>query len=180
MNYETTKVRYKLKGICPIKFDRYVEGPQPKNDDGWRKQADKKVYRDKKGFIAIPAVAIKACMRNGASDVGKKMEAKKNRETIRCGVFFEQDMLSVGKKEPDCIAEDIVTRGKGEKVTRVKTYRPLIEKWEVEGTMTLFGCPHEFANESLFVGGLRKGLLSHRPEFGRFEVVEFELIKNAK
>lgn len=170
-------IKFEIEGICPMKMDRFTEGKQPKNDEGWKKQAEEKVYRNDKGEIAIPAVAIKSAMRFASSEVGRKMESKKNKQTLASMVFIEPNYLSLNRKDHDGIAEDLVTRGKGDKVTRVKTYRPIINKWKASGTINNFGVPIEFLKECLELAGLRYGLLSHRPEYGRFIVKKFEVAK---
>lgn len=174
-----TKYKVELEGISGIKFDKWIDGVQPKNEEGYRKQAEQKVYRDEKGNISIPAGAIKATMKLASSEIGKKMEAKKNRQTIQSAVFIEPDMISMGIKNYDMVAEDIVTRkGQGDKVTRVKTFRPLVKKgWKINFEINSFGVPNEFIKECLDLAGLRFGLLSHRPEFGRFQVNKFVELK---
>jgi hypothetical protein len=166
---------FEIEGISDMKMDAWIDGVQPKNDEGYKKQAELKVYLDDKGNLAIPASALKASIKLASSEIGKKMEAKKNRQTIQSAVFIEPAMLSLGKKKHDGIVRDIVTRkGTGDKVTRVSTYRPLIKKgWKVTGTINAFGVPKEFIQECLDLAGLRFGLLSHRPEFGRYQVNKF-------
>jgi len=170
-------VEFELTSVCPLKMDRWLDGPQPRSDNGYRKQAEKKCHRDTKGNIAIPAVAIKSAMRLAASEIGKRTDAKRNRRTIRAQVFLDPPMLSIGKREHDGIVGDVVTRGRGEKVTRVVCYRPIINSWKVKGKMNLFGVPMDFIKECLELAGFRFGLLSHRPDFGRFIVTKFEEVK---
>lgn len=173
---ETTKIEFGLESIVPLKMDRYHGLPDPKTPEGYQKQAEEKCYRDEEGNLAIPLAAIKACMRLASSELGKKMEAKKNRQSISAGIFFESEVLSLGKKEHDGIAQDLVTRkGTGDKVTRVITFRPYIKNWSVSGEMYLFGVPAQFAKQALELGGQRYGLLGHRPEYGRFIVTKFEV-----
>jgi len=171
---------FELKSICPLKMDKWVDGKQPKNEEGYKKQAELKLYKNEKGYISIPASAVKAAMRYASSEVGQKREAKKNRTTIQSAVFIEPEMLSIGKKNHDGIVEDIVTRGKGEKVTRVKTFRPLIKEWKIKGIINSFGVPQEFIKECIELAGFRYGLLSHRPEFGRFILTKFEKLDGEK
>ena len=83
-----TKYKVELEGISNLKMDKWVDGIQPKNEDGYKKQAELKAYRDDKGNISIPACSIKASMKLASSEIGKKMEAKKNRQTIQSAVFF--------------------------------------------------------------------------------------------
>ncbi len=174
-----TKYKVELEGISHLKMDKWVDGIQPKNEEGYKKQAESKVYRDDKGNVSIPASAVKAAMKLASSEIGKKMEAKKNRQTIQSAVFLEPDMLSLGRKDYDGIVDDIVTRkGTGDKVTRVKTFRPLIKKgWKVNFEINSLGVPKEFIQECLDLAGLRFALLSHRPEYGRFQVNKFVELK---
>jgi len=172
-------ILFEIKGLAPLKFDRWVGGIEPKNEEGYKKKAEQKVHLDNKGFISVPANAIKAAIRLASSEVGKKMMAKKNRQTIASSVFIEPAMLSTGKKKYDEMAMDIVTRkGVGDKVTRVSTFRPLIKEWKVSGEMQLaLDTPEEFAKSCLELAGLRYGLLGHRPEFGRFELTKWQVKK---
>lgn len=175
-----TKYTFEIEGISDLKMDAYnFDNIQPKNNEGYIKQAESKVYKDEKGNISIPACAIKATMRNASSEIGKKMEGKKNRQTIQSALFIEPRMLSLNKKKHDGIVRDIVTRkGTGDKVTRVPTYRPLIKSgWKVTGTINAFGVPKEFIKECLELSGLRYGILGHRPEFGRFQLNKFAEVK---
>lgn len=171
---------FELKSICPMKQDRWLDEKQPKNEEGYKKQAPLKVYKNEKGYISIPSSAVKAAMRFASSEIGKKMEAKKNRQTIKAQIFIEPEMLSIGKKKHDEIVRDIVTRGTGSKVTRVPAYRPLIKEWSVKGKINSFGVPKEFIEECLELAGFKFGLLSHRPEFGRFIVTKFMKVNGEK
>ena len=174
------KIEFEIEGLSPLKMDKWLDLPQPKNEAGYLKQASEKTYRDDKGHLAIPADAIKAAMRYASSEIGKKTMAKKNRQTISAQVFISPTMLSLGKKDFDEIARDIVSRGQGTKLTRVAVYRPLIKNWKVYGEMQTFGVPFDFVKEALELAGMRFGLLSHRPQFGRFIVNKFEVKHNGK
>ncbi len=172
------KVQFELESLVPLKMDRFHGLPEPKSSDGYLKQAEEHCYRDEDGYLAIPSDAIKACMKNASSELGKKMDGKRNRQTIMAGVMFDKLFHSIGRKNHDGINSKPVTRGKGDKVTRVPSYRPIINKWAISGTMILMGVPEAFARECLELGGVRYGLLSHRPEFGRYLVKKFEVIKS--
>jgi hypothetical protein len=176
-----SKINFELEGICPLKMDRWLDEPQPKNEKGYIEQAKLKVYTDENNNLCIPNNAIKATMRYASSEVGKKMESKKNRQTIKSAVFVEQENITLldKKNKPiktyDLIAKDIITRqGIGDKSTRVPTYRPLIKSWKAKGTILSYGVSFEFIKECLSLAGFRYGILAHRPEFGRFIVTKFE------
>lgn len=174
-----TKTEYEaeLESLSPLKMDKWLDEAQPKSEAGYKKQAELKVYLNGKNDICIPANSIKAAMRLASSEIGKKMEAKKNRQTVSSAIFFEQDMYSIGKKKPDMICEDVVTRGVGDKVTRVKTFRPLIKEWKIKVKIISYGATKDFVEQSLQLAGIRFGILSHRPEFGRFTLKSFKQIK---
>jgi hypothetical protein len=172
------KVLFGMKGVAPMKQDKWHGLPDPKTTEGYKKQAMDKIYRDEKKQISIPTNAIKACMRYASSELGKKMDGKKNRQMVQAGIFFEDLFLPIGKKNPDYISEDVVTRkGTGDKVTRVVSFRPTFNDWKCKGKMNLVGIPLSFAKLALELGGVKYGLLGHRPEFGRFIVTKFEEVK---
>lgn len=170
---EVTKVSWKIRGICTALFDRNT-GEVPGSDEDAKKQAPAKVYRNSAGEISVPADMLKASVRNAAKEIGKKMESRKREQAIRAGVFFDKESYSLGFKDFDGLHAEMVTRkGTGNKVTRVMSYRPYIkEGWEIEGTVLLYGVSAMLFKESIELAGFKYGIGSHRPEFGRFEVVE--------
>lgn len=174
---KSTQYEIELVSLCPLKMDRWLDLPQPKSKEGYKEQAKQKIYTDDKGMIGIPANSIKASMRLASSEIGKKMEGKKNRQTVSSAIFFDKQIYTLGMKKPDMIVEDIVTRGMGDKVTRVSTYRPLIKEWKIKVVITSFGATKDFVEQSLTLAGIRYGLLSHRPEFGRFKIKSFKEVK---
>jgi len=172
------KIAFTLEGVCPIKFNRWHDLPQPRTDEGYREQAKEKCHRDKNGNLGIPAMAIKSSMKLASKEVGKKMDCKKNAQTIAAQVFISPIILSMGKKNYDGIAVDVISRGTGAKQTAVKTYRPIVNEWSVSGTMKLMlDVDQKLVKESLDKAGYRFGLLSHRPDFGRFVVTKWEVVK---
>lgn len=175
-NTTITKVQMEIEGIVPLLMDRFHDLPDPKTREGYIKQAEEKCYRNEYGELAIPVDAIKACMRAASSELGRKMEGKKNRQTIAAGVMFDKYYFSLGKEKHDGIFSKPVTRGKGDKVTRVISYRPKIDNWKASGVIKLMDVQPQFAMQALELGGMRYGILSHRPEYGRFLVTKFEVI----
>ncbi|GAH44189.1 unnamed protein product [marine sediment metagenome] len=141
------------------------------------KEAKKKVYKDEKGNASIEAKAIEAVMRLASAELVKRSERKIMRQTFSAGAFVKPLFLSIGKKKHDLLRKDIVTRGTGDKVTRVPTYRPQFDKWDVKGTIDLIGIEPDFARQALELAGLRFGLYGYRPKFGRFIVKKFLEVK---
>jgi hypothetical protein len=178
---EITKMKFKIRGICTILFDRNT-GENPASDEDAKKQAVGKVYLNAKKELCIPSDMLKASLRNAAREVGKKMESKKREQAIRAGVFFDQEMYSLGCKSSDGMHAEMVTRkGTGNKVTRVCSYRPFVkEGWEIEGTALLYAVSGQLFLEALALAGFKWGLGGHRPEFGRFEVLVCEEVAEKK
>lgn len=172
---EITKVKFKIRGICPILFDRHT-GEAPSTDEEAKKQAPNKVYRDKAGNLSIPGDMVKASIRNAYREIGKKQECAKREQAFRAGALFDQDMYSLAREDFDGLHAEFVTRkGQGKKVTRVMSYRAyVLEGWEIQGTVMLYAISAQVFLEAITLAGFKWGLASHRPEFGRFEVLECE------
>ena len=129
------KISFEIKGICPLKMDKWVEYESaPKTQEGYKKCAEDKCYRDKNGFLCIESRALKACIRDAAAELSGR---KKNTviRSIQAGLFVEPYELSLGRKEHDGIVADVVTRKNGKAITRVVSYRPMIRDWKVKGTI---------------------------------------------
>lgn len=168
------KIEFELKSICPLLMDRFYTESKAKTEKEYKKEAENKIYKDKKGNPSIGANAIKACIRVASSELGKRMDAKKHRQTVKAGIFFDQDFFPLNKKTPDLIREDLVTRGQGDKVTRVMTFRPQFDSWTIKGKMNLIGIEPNFVKQALELGGYKYGLYGYRPEFGRFIITKFK------
>jgi len=172
------KIEVKIEGVCPILVDRFHgEKSTAKTEEDYEREAEHKLYKDNKGNMGIPSSFFKACIREASSELGMKREGKKNRQMIRAGVFFDGEIIPLNKKNYDLMRKDIVTRGKGDKVTRVSTFRPQFNEWNVTFTINLVGVQPEFIIQALELGGLKYGVGGYRPEFGRFIVKSWRLIK---
>jgi len=180
----TVNIQFKLKGICPILFDRFHGLPQPKSDDAWQKQAIEKLYLNEKNEICIPANAIKKCLVLSCYDLATKKDAKNKVATdVRVGLFFDEDLISIHrtKEQIDSIQSDIAKRpgSKGGVWVRIAIFRPRINEWSIESTMIIYLDMLDplTVKNGLTYGGIRRGLLGYRPEYGRFIVEKFEVIK---
>jgi hypothetical protein len=86
-------------------------------------------------------------------------------------------MIPVAKKEDGIHAEIVTRKGAGGKVTRVVSYRPFLKSWKCEVEAVLYGITPENLKQYIELAGVRYGICGHRPEWGRFEVVKFEVVK---
>jgi hypothetical protein len=175
------KVEIELESICPLLMDKFIT-ITAKTPSEYKEQSKKKVYTDEKGNPCIESRALKACIREASSELGKKMMAKKNRQAINSGIFFDTQYLLIGKKKFDCIREDIVSRIVGKQTTRVITYRPQFNNWKIKSKMNLIGIEPSFVQQAIEIAGLKYGLYGYRPErgkgdFGRFVIKSFKVVK---
>ena len=168
------EINFGIESSIPLKMDRWVDGVQPKTDKEYMEQAKKKIYTNEKGELIIPANSIEAVIRYSANELVGPKKGKAIKQTIMSTLFVKED-LKLGIKKYDEIVKDIVTRTVGQRITRVPTYRPLIKKWKASGTIQLITdeLSFEFIKQALINGGMKWGLLSHRPKFGRFIVTKF-------
>ena len=176
------KIEFELESVCPLKMDKWQDGLQPKTPDEYKKQAEGKIYTDEKGYISIPSTSLKAALKLAASELSdsqKKYTGKKMRQSISAQVFIQPANMKIlpETKKHNGIIQDIVTRGMGDKVTRVTTFRPIINKWKIKGTLNYLGLSSKFLKEALELAGFKYALLSHRPEFGRFIITKFQEVK---
>lgn len=173
---EVVKVKVKFKSITAILFDR-ISGKNDQNDEEAQKNAVLKVYRDDAGKVCIPANMIKAATREASSEIGKKTESKVRRNSIRAGLFFALDMIPIADEPDGYHAESVTRKGTAGKVTRVVSYRPFVKEWECEVDAVLYGISPANLQQYMELAGVRYGIGGHRPEWGRFEVVKFEVVK---
>ena len=175
------KTKFELKLISGLKMDSLdsAEGILPKTEKGYIAQAEKKVYLDDDGNLAVPAGALHACMREAVKNVSGRKQ-KQEVQTLRSQLWIKPRMLTIlpARKKHDGIGRDWVTRNTGTpKQTRVKTYRPFIKEGTIEGTIESIGLDRGYIKQILDNAGIRYGLLGHRPEYGRFEVTKFEEVR---
>ena len=174
------KIHFKIKGLAPVLFDKWPEGDEtaPKTDAGYRKQAENKVYRDSKDNLALPAAAINGAMKKAAASLtGRKQ--KDTVQSMRAFVFINPKLLTIlpERKTHDGITKMIVTRNSGSKSeTRVPSYRPIVNEWEVEGEIDYEEFGEDFLKQCLELAGRKYGVLSFTPEYGRFSLESFEVL----
>jgi len=168
-------VKFALKSLSPIMFSMYLDEAQPKTPEGYRKQGPRKAHRDASGGICITPDMVLGTLKAAVGELAPRGKGKIMRRNIMAGLFFEEDAFSIGKDEPDMIDARPVYRGKGEKMTLVMCYRPLVKEWEISGTMRLLDLQPEFVKEALDYAGMKIGLGSYRPRFGRFAVTKWEV-----
>ena len=174
---EETKILVKVKGRAPLLMHKF----NPDNGGSSRRkqvyvpneEAEKATYRTEKGELYLPNTHFKASMVKASTDF--KMKGQKTyKDYIKAGVFIEEEEIVLDQQEYVIHAEPVVIGS-----ARVMSWRPKFKEWSCEFTMALTDemLDKSTVKEILISAGRFKGVGDHRPEYGRFDVVEFKKIK---
>lgn len=182
------KIKVEIEGIAPILFNRFTEQNQADVETGRsvgkqtsevkRNLALNKVYRNDEGLFCpsanIKKAVVLACgisqLKHGRKSLGPILNAV---------LFFEPMEILFGLNEPDFMHEQ-VGRIPPRTGARVVLYRPALNTgWKLSFVMNIFAdsVGFEQVKRALNDAGIFQGLCDGRPEYGRFQVNKFELIK---
>ena len=176
------KILVTIKGLSPLLMNK----PDMARFQSTEKQVKKvkvydikiesetSAYRDGKGFLAIPAIALHRCMIMGSS--GYKAGKKSLMPYIAGSLNISPEMISLGVKEFEIDLRTVVIQRQ-----RVLKARPKIVDWSAEFELHYdsrdivnAGVLHDILDEC----GRRIGILDYRPAckgpYGKFEVVKSE------
>lgn len=175
------KVKAEIVGLAPIRFNRFIE--QSKDAVNKKKMTHEdqiedallRSYRDEKGFY-VPKEALRACIING----GKKVKVGRGAasKSLEALLIFDEDRYYLGTNEYK-IQKDVV-RIPPKTGARITQYWAMVESWNLEFSAVILDSvfPSEAIRESIIYAGMYYGLLDGRPQLGRFELKNFEKIKN--
>jgi len=148
-----------------------------------QQEAEMYLYRDPDGRPCIPAINIKACLR----DAGRNYRVKGRRSTfaamIRAGIDVEPFYIPILDPETTQIAKWVVDYRpvvvQGQRIMRA---RPRFDRWMLrfkvvnkDPTVIL----RDAFKKILEDAGKWIGLGDYRPEFGLFEVRKIEVLKES-
>jgi hypothetical protein len=183
------QVAVRLQGVAPILFSRFTEGSVQSirtgatggkfTDDERTLEALEKVYVNEAGGLYVPGWNVKKCLLDGCK-MGNHKEGKKSfGQYVAATVFVDGNPVFDGKMEPDFIHE---VTGKRPPRTggAVLIKRPAFnDGWELPFTLNVVDPRRDAATlrAALEDAGLLAGLGSWRPEYGRFIVTEWEIIR---
>lgn len=175
------KVKATIKGLSPLRYNRFViQSKQATNkkkmtEENQKLDALERSYFDEKKGFYVPAYALRASFVNG----GKKVKigrgaASKLLEAI---MIFDEENYYLGTKEYK-IQEDVV-RIPPKTGARVSQMWVVLPEWEVTFTVTILDdlFVHDGLKDSIVSAGMYYGLLDGRPQLGRFELTEYEILK---
>ncbi len=181
------KIRVKIKGITPLLMNKFVEDKEPfrsrrkPTKEELFEEAKKHAYINEKGELYIPASAVAHCILNRAKEL--KAGGKNLASYLKGTFFIEPNEIPLGKKDFEVDVRRAVIQRNAILKARAKVF-----PWEAEFYIiydkATFPIPLDEIPKLRFLidqAGYKFGLLDYRPEkggeFGRFEVVEFEVIE---
>lgn len=170
----------KIKGTKPLLMHAPVGlGDNPKRRRGEHltpeEEAEMYLYKDSEGKIVIPALNVKAMLR----DAGRNYKISGRKTTygamIKAGIDIEPFYIPLKHNgwKPD-VRPVVVQRN------RILRARPRFDEWELEFVI-INKDPNVLLRDTMRKivedAGKWIGLCDYRPEFGLFDVVEFRVIK---
>lgn len=180
------EIKVKIEGIAPLLFNRLTDpdalktkGRSTPTESEKQAEAKAKVYRDEDGNMGIPADAIKKCLREGCRSAGLKLGKKSAEPLLRALVHVDNRMIVPfypTKTEPDGYHEASarIPPRTGARVMKIWPYCKA--GWKMEFTLLVIDEQRISSNllrRAMDEAGLCCGLCDHRPEYGRFKVVEW-------
>jgi hypothetical protein len=183
------EVKATIEGIAPILFNRFTEEAMKSLDhretggvrtmEGKEQEALNRVYRNGNGLYC-PAANLKKSLLNGITKGNIKEGRGSARPYVEATVFIKPQEIEFGKQEPDFVHE-CTGRIPPKSGARVILRRPgLREGWVLSFMMVVTDDRRssDQLRRGLEEAGLLIGLCDGRPEFGRFIVKDWEVIKN--
>jgi len=180
------EVKVTIQGTVPIKFNKMSEEDIELMDKGQRRKKDHakelvkwkaKIPQDSKGYF-IDSPMIRASVINGLVSpvplVSNKI--KMNKPRAKATIFVSPFNCYIdGKpdKEPDVtVTQNKNAIGNPSVVVR----RPIIREWKVTFDLQVMDdyLTEEVLREGVERAGRSHGIGSHRPDFGRFEIVGWQ------
>lgn len=168
------KIKVKVEGTAPLLMNRFSvevkKSTRAKKVYDPKEEAERKTYRSNDGKLCLPSNHFKASMIKAGTDF--KMVGKKTyKEYIKAGVFIEPELVKLTPQKYTIHEEPVVIAR-----ARVMSWRPRFDKWSCEFVIEI---TDEMINQStlkeiLEAAGKYKGVGDHRPEYGRFKIVEYE------
>ena len=181
------RIEGKVQGVAPILFNRMLEGelePPPGKSGKGRvtreeriEEAQQRVYFDEHGLY-LPAWNFKQCLLEGCKRAGLKVGRGSLAPYLAATIFPDQ-RLYFHKNEADFMHEWWGKRPPKTGGACIIRRPALREGWELTFGLNMMDerRTEGEVRRSLDEAGLLVGLGSWRPEYGRFIVVEWQVIR---
>jgi len=174
-----------IKGVRPLLLHAPVElsdVPTRRRGEHYdpKTEAEMYIYRDPDGRPCVPAINVKACLR----EAGRNYRVKGRKSTfaamIRAGIDIEPFYIPILDPDTNQIAKWTVDyRPVVVQRNRIMRARPRFDKWMLrfkvinkDPTVILRDALRKILEDA----GKWIGLCDYRPEFGLFEVADFKVL----
>lgn len=180
-----------LQGVVPVMFNKPLPETLEDIDTGKtggrptveQKKADakRKVHVSPDGYLGIPAWNIQKCMEGGAGMANLKEKRRGLASYLKATVFVKGfPVFEPKRKEPDLIDERPGRIPPGPKGMMAILRRPMMkEGWilPIEIDVVDDNRQPDQIRAALEAGGIYAGIGPFRPQYGRFIVKDFKVIK---
>lgn len=179
-------VQVTLEGVCPIMFHRWncesVESKSKAAKGSKEKKTDdveSYVYRNDKGEISIPGEYLRGAIIHAAKfQQDPRSPRKSAMDLFKASIVSLTELASLGSKDWDYLDKRrVVIQRNG--VTRS---RPAMKEGWRATFILMVNLPEyispQLLNSTIQAAGKLIGLADFRPSYGRFNVVEFEVLKD--
>ena|SRR5579872_3627730 len=174
------RIQTELTGLAPFLYNRIaadaLDGTTGKKRDP-AAAVEAKLYRAADRTLILPQWNLKRVLLDGAIKLKTKVAKTSLTDLVSACVFVDGDP-SFGVKEPDAI-HPCVGRVPPRRGAAVLIRRPLLNQgWKLRVLFAVTNdvIPLTQVKAALDVAGLLVGMGSWRPQFGRFEVSQFEQV----
>lgn len=180
------KFDVEIKGISPLLQHRFSEekllrvkkhsGDKLLSKEERRSEAEQYLYSDK-GKMVQPSAHIEGAMIKAATEIRLAGAGKKTyKDLVKSSVFVFPEMIPHKNQKWEVDARAVVnpsTRG------RSMSYRPRLDQWALKFQIEVLDdrADKDAIEEILKLAGIRQGIGSYRPRFGRFEITKFTEVK---
>jgi len=177
-------IQVSTEGKAQLLVNQFVADTKPGKKDvkKYTEEAMAKLHKDEKGQCCITEEMIKSCVLNGISMGGIKFGRKSLGQYWKAVAHIEPKNVPINKgvKEPDGIDVRPGRIPPGPRGSMVMLYRPLFKVgWTLDFTVLIADdrITEDLVHESFNSAGLLAGLGAGRPDFGRFEVTKWKVVK---
>lgn len=178
------KIKVALKGDTQLIINQFVEGQKAgkKSVKEYNIEAMAKLHRDEKGQCCITEEMIKSCVLNGIGMKGIKNGRKSLGQYWKAvaHTYPKNIPINKGVKEPDGIDARPGRIPPGPRGSMVMLYRPFFkEGWTLDFTVEILDdtITEDLIKQSFEAAGLLSGLGAGRPDYGRFSVTKWEVVR---
>ena len=165
---EIDRFHAKIKGTAPLIHHRFAPAEQGGGIPRPEEEAERALYKDENGTPYQPANHIKAALVKAGTQLAWK-KRKTYKDLIKSSIFIEPEKIKLDAEWEIFTCPMVVNRA------RILRSRPMFSEWEVEFDIVNFHNEVMMSKiqEALEIAGAMIGLGDGRPEYGRFDLIEF-------